>query len=302
MPCAARGGRVIAADVDPVAPALLSAEEGHPLPRVTAPGYLEALLALVRRSSVRLLVPTIDTELEALARAKEALGAEGCLVVSSTPAFVEATGDKWESWKLFSTLGIPTARTWFPDNALRDPGALPERVIVKPRRGSASQGVFQLERAQLLSVLPMVDHPIVQELLEGPEVTVDVLYGPDGALLHYVPRVRVKAIGGESVIGRTIDDRPFRDEMRDALGALGQAGARLVITAQLFLTPRGPVFTEVNPRFGGGFPLGHAAGGRYPEWLVAWAAGETMPLTLGAYERDLVMTRYYAELFVRGEA
>ena len=63
-----------------------------------------------------------------------------------------------------------------------------------------------------------------------------------------------------------------------------------------------PRFTEVNARFGGGVPLGIAAGVDSPRWLLAHAAGLDVELPpLGSYEVDLYMTRYDESFFVREE-
>jgi carbamoyl-phosphate synthase large subunit len=68
------------------------------------------------------------------------------------------------------------------------------------------------------------------------------------------------------------------------------------VTLQAFLTDEGPLLSEINPRFGGGFPLTLAAGGDYPEWIMQMLEGRCVPPRLGDYEVDLYMTRYHAEL------
>jgi carbamoyl-phosphate synthase large subunit len=75
---------------------------------------------------------------------------------------------------------------------------------------------------------------------------------------------------------------------------LGAAGP---LTIQAFLTPQGPVLLEVNPRFGGGFPLALAAGGTYPAWLLDMVAGVPVEPRLRAYEPGVYMTRHYVERF-----
>jgi carbamoyl-phosphate synthase large subunit len=137
----------------------------------------------------------------------------------------------------------------------------------------------------------------VQERLRGIEITIDALLDNDGEPLHYVPRQRIKTVAGESVQGVTIDDSKERSWIIAMLSVAGHLGATGPITAQAFLCPRGPVLIEINPRFGGGFPLGYAAGARYPEWLVDACHGEVIPLTLGEYTRGLFMTRSHAEQF-----
>jgi len=283
----------VAADSDALAPALRFADHACVVPPIRADNYLEALLEVVRSHGVRLLVPTIDTELDFLARNLAEFEAEGCRVVSSLPHFVRKTADKWLTHEMFVGSAIPGPVSWLPGDGCRRGGR--GEVVVKPRCGSASRSVFIVDATLTDAALRLVPDAILQERLTGAEATVDVLYDDHGELLHYVPRLRLKAIGGESVVGRTLDDTSFRCELLRVLRLLGTLGARLMITVQMFLTDRGPMFTEVNPRFGGGFPLGHAAGARYPEWLVAWASGCDLPLELGHYRRNLVMSRYYSE-------
>jgi hypothetical protein len=56
--------------------------------------------------------------------------------------------------------------------------------------------------------------------------------------------------------------------------------------------------TDVNPRFGGGFPLPTAAGSRYPELALALAAGEQLEPRLGDFREGVVMTRFFSELIL----
>ena len=54
--------------------------------------------------------------------------------------------------------------------------------------------------------------------------------------------------------------------------------------------------TDVNPRFGGGFPLPLAAGGRYPELALALARGERPEPRLGDFREGVTMTRFFSDL------
>jgi len=54
--------------------------------------------------------------------------------------------------------------------------------------------------------------------------------------------------------------------------------------------------TDVNTRFGGGFPVPLAAGGRYPELALALARGERPEPRLGDFQEGVVMTRYFSEV------
>jgi carbamoyl-phosphate synthase large subunit len=104
-------------------------------------------------------------------------------------------------------------------------------------------------------------------------------------------------MAGESIQGVTIDDAELRPWLLSVLDALSAIGAIGPLTLQAFLTEDGPVLIEVNPRFGGGFPLTNAAGGTYPEWIVEMLAGGAFAPRFGEYRRGLYMTRYYAETY-----
>jgi carbamoyl-phosphate synthase large subunit len=294
----ARGGRVLASDVDPLAPALYLADVALKIPRTGDPSYIEALLEAVARYAILLIIPTIDTDLPVLAQTRAEFVALGCRVVVSSESFVAITLDKHQAGVTFGSKGIQVPRSWLPP--LDQVGQLPSRIIVKPRRGSASQDVYHVAREKLDVISGLMVDPMVQEVLTGPEITIDALLDFEGRPIHYVPRRRIRTSGGESIQGVTLDHDPLLEdwiehvlELTSAMGALGP------LTIQAFLTPSGPVLSEINPRFGGGFPLALAAGGAYPAWLLEMVAGRRVPPRLGEYESGLYMTRHYVEQFTR---
>src|SRR5439155_24003742 len=90
----AGAGRVRAADAGGTAAAIHEADEGFGLPRCDSTDYVPALLAICRRESVALVVPTIDPELPVLGRAREAFAPEAVLLAASGPATNDIAFDK----------------------------------------------------------------------------------------------------------------------------------------------------------------------------------------------------------------
>ena len=293
-----RGGRVVAGDVDALAPALYVADEAVQIRRAADSDYISGLLEIVARYEIALVVPTIDTDLEVLAAAQPDFAALGCRVAVSSASFVATNADKYDAGVAFANAGIAVPRMWLPP--IGNPGELPEFVFVKPRRGSASKDVHRIGRQELDAVLPSVPGPVVQEELVGPEITIDALLDFGGRPIHFVPRVRIRTLAGESIQGRTLDhDDAFETWIERILGACSEMGASGPLTLQAFQTDRGPVLSEINPRFGGGFPLGLAAGASYPEWLLDMLAGVEVRPRLRDYETGLYMTRYHVEHLTR---
>ena len=294
----ARGGRTLAGDVDGLAPALYLADEAVRTRRSDDSRYVEDLLATVGRHRIRLLVPTIDTDLPTLARHAASFGAAGCTVAISSASFIDTTMDKHRTGMAFGAAGIRVPRSWIPP--LPPPAELPSEVFVKPRGGSASQDIYQIDRAQLDGVLRLIHEPIVQEVLTGPEITIDALLDLDRRPVHYVPRRRIRTLGGESIQGVTLDHDPiFQTWLEAVLDLCAEMGALGPLTLQAFVTADGPVLSEVNARFGGGFPLALEAGGDYPGWLLDMIDGIDVAPRLGAYEPGVFMTRANVERFVR---
>ena len=291
----ARQWRVLAGDRDPLAPALYLADEGIKLPALADPAYIETLLKIATDRSVRMIVPTIDTELGLLSRHAAEFREHGCVAVISSPRMIEIAGDKWKTANEYAAEGIRTPRSWLPEAF--DLNELPEHLFVKPRDGSASQHTYSVKRSNLLRKLSEVPNAIVQEKLLGPEVTIDGLIDFDGHPIHYVPRTRIKTIGGESVQGVTIAGDEIRDWLIRCMEVTAGFGAIGPVTLQAFLTPDGPVLTEINPRFGGGYPLTAAVGGNYPQWLLEMLDGKKFAPCFGAYKKNVYMTRYYMEHF-----
>ena len=294
---AARNGGTFAGDRDPLAPALHLADDAFVLPPIEDPTYIDALLSIVKRRKIKLLVPTIDTELPFLAANAHAFQSIGCTPLISSKKLVDISGDKWLTVSTFSELGFRMPRSWLPGTA--EKGVLPEALFVRPRAGSASQNAFRADRDDLEARLPGIERPIIQEYIEGREITIDALIDFDGNPVHYVPRLRLRTLAGESIQGITISDEDLGDWILELLHAVARMGGRGAVTLQAFLTPEGPVFSEINPRFGGGFPLAQEAGGRYPEWILRLLEGKAIPAKIGEYEKGLRMTRYFSEEFTR---
>jgi carbamoyl-phosphate synthase large subunit len=106
----------------------------------------------------------------------------------------------------------------------------------------------------------------------------------------------IESKGGESIKGMTIKDPDLIEFARAASEALKIIGPANV---QCFREPDGTLqVTDVNPRFGGGFPLPTAAGSRYPELALALANGEVLEPRLGDFREGVVMTRYFSQVIL----
>jgi carbamoyl-phosphate synthase large subunit len=284
------GARTLAVDLDPLAPALYHADAHAFVPRVDDPTYVEALQALVYEHEISLVVPLTDLDHGVLSRAKDRLGA---LVLLPEPEIVDALADKWLAHTLFVERGIGSPQTWLPDDL---PGDLQFPVLVKARKGFGSRGIYRCKDARELEFFLdyATEDSMVQEACRGEEFSIDVFCDLESRCLNAVPRTMIESKGGESIKGMTIADEELIEVGRHVSETIGLVGPANV---QCFREPDGTHrVTDINPRFGGAFPLPTAAGSRYPELALSLAAGEHPEPRLGDYRAGLYMTRFFGEL------
>jgi len=161
--CQHWGWRVIAGDCDALAPALYFAHEAIRLTPVNNADYIPQLLRIVEKHSVRLIVPTIDTDLLVLAQHAPEFLEHGCAALVSSAGFVAIARDKWLLTQRFGAEGVAVPKSWLPEQI--DCGELPEDLFIKPRDGSASQNALPTTRDDLPQVLGRVPCAIIQERL-----------------------------------------------------------------------------------------------------------------------------------------
>lgn len=284
------------ADHSATAPAMSFVDRAVVVPLVSDPGYIDAMIGLVRKHDISLLIPLLDQDLLPMAVASDEFAAAGCRVVISSARTVATCRDKLLACHHLIGAGIDTPRTWTMSEARsRHRHRFP--YFVKPRCGSASTGLHLVENATELALVDRwVADPIIQEHLVGPEFTLDAYTGLDGKPHCVVPRRRIRVRGGE-VVESQIAIEPD----------LIQIGCRVVksldrcmgvVTIQLIRRPGGaPAVIEINPRFGGGVPLSIAAGADMPRWLLEEHLGRRPRIPQTVKQNGLMMNRYDQSVF-----
>ena len=290
------GATTIGCDLDRLAPALHTVDHAAISPRVDDPAYVSFLADLVRTHDVRLIVPLTDLDQEILVTHASDLAP--ALVLAPPAAVCRAMGDKYLAHQFFVAHDIASPRTWLPSDLPED-ARYP--LLVKVREGFGSRHIHRAttpeELAFFLAYTPV--DSMVQEVCLGEEFSIDVLCDLDGRCLNAIPRTMIQSKGGESIKGMSIQDAELiahGAHVAETIGIVGPANV------QCFREPDGSLpVTDVNPRFGGGFPLPLAAGSRYPELALALARGERPEPTLGVFQPGVVMTRFFGEMcFVSG--
>lgn len=290
-------GKIVTTDIQSNAPAPFVSDDQELVPRVTDPSYIDTLKEICKRHNIRLVIPLIDTELVLLARHRDEFAEMGVTLLVSSVETNEICFDKRKTHDFFISAGLRTPAILDHQKILANPNAK-YPFLLKPAEGSSSVGVTKIENAtQLAFFLEYVKQPILQELVEGEEFTLDVLADFDGNVCCVVPRLRIETRAGEVSKGMTVKNPALIDAgvkvVENLPGALG------CITVQCFLTLDGEIkFIEINPRFGGGFPLSIQAGADFPRWIIEMMCGRKPQIACDSWQDGLVMLRYDDAIFV----
>ena len=99
------------------------------------------------------------------------------------------------------------------------------------------------------------------------EYTVDMYFGRDNRLKMAVPRERIEIRAGEINKGRTHKGY-LLDYLREQLDHIDGCVGTICVQAFYNEATHDVVGIEINPRFGGGFPLSYAAGANFPQFII----------------------------------
>ena len=285
--------RVHTTDLLPeLAPACYVSDQAFKIVPIADPDYIDRLLELCISNRVKMVVPTIDTELLLLAKNKGRFAEAGIAVVVSSPELVTDCGDKMASNLLFERLGFRV-----PELVDMEEPRYP--IFARPKHGSSSKDTFVIANEDYLSpFLANREYFVHQEFLPPErfeEYTVDIYYDRMANLRCAVPRRRMAVRGGEIAKGMTARNRVFEEVAEKMSHLEGAAGC---VTLQVFLEKEtGGIYgIEINPRFGGGYPLSYLAGANYPKMLIEEYLLNKEIGTFDAWEDGLLLLRYDNEM------
>lgn len=301
-------GKVIAADYDDNAPAREFADQFIQAPAVTDTEYKSWLLSTLKGQGIDLAVSINDFELSEWAQL--GVGLEWAPLVRFDADVQAGIEDKFVMAQCFGKAGISTPQTWLgsvPPQKLAET----QKLITKGRFGSASRGLQFTDQAGIADAIGIATNEVtdrkgraahqqselaptelvlVQEMIEGTEYGLDVICDLKGDYAGVLVRRKIAMRGGETDRAESVSPANFEDIARSIAKAVPHPGT---IDVDVIVDAEGtPYVIDVNPRFGGGYPLSHLAGARVPNAYVAWSAGNPVSDEWFEYESGAVVGKY----------
>ncbi len=296
----AGSGRVIATDCSNLAPAVYDADAFYLVPRITAPDYMEVILDICKKEKITGVFSLIDPELSMLAKERDKFLAVGTTPVVSDYDLVETCLNKYRMYELLGRMQIPTGRCYLDKECFYqavETGEISYPVFVKPVCGSASLHINKVEGRKEIEVLyDLYDDLMVQEYMDGQEYGADVYIDMiSGKCTSIFVKKKIRMRAGETDKSVSVKDEKLFALIRSFVESCGFRG---MIDIDIFEIGGVYYISEVNPRFGGGYPHAYACGVNMASSVVRNLEGQENPVDIGNYLENICMMKYN-EIVVR---
>jgi carbamoyl-phosphate synthase large subunit len=289
---------IIGCDITRFSKGLAKVDTPYVVPRANDPRYMESILDICRRHSVKALFSGSEPELKVLSESRESILGEGVFLPINPRPVIDTCMDKKKTFDFFARNGFLFPKTESL-RSIEDAGrwnSFP--AILKPSvGGGGSANTYIVQTAEELEMLSkymlnsdLCPEIIIQEYVGTPEseFTVGVLFDMDG---NFINSIAVKRDLGSALSRRmSAPNRTGRNELGSKLvissgisqgeiGRFPEVSGKCEEIAAAFGTQgptniqcrmhKGEVYVfEINPRFSGTTSLRAMVGYNEPDVLV----------------------------------
>lgn len=296
-------GSVVATDMSELAPAIYEADKYYIVPRMTEPGYLDVILDICKKEKINGVLSLIDPELSLLAKNKDKFEAVGTTVIGSSYELCEMSLDKYEMYKWLKDHDYKCAKSYMDKDEFYadvEAGKANYPVFVKPARGSASIAISKVYDKETIELLFAHDEGLmIQEYLNGQEIGADVYIDMiSGEIVSIFTKKKLKMRAGETDKAVSFKD----DNLFDLIEKfVSEARYRGQIDIDIFDINGEYYISEVNPRFGGGYPHAYECGADHISMIVNNLEGNVNQENVGNYQENVYMMKYNEVMIMKKE-
>lgn len=294
-------GTVVATDASKLGPAIYDADKYYIVPPITEPGYLDIILDICKKEEIGGVLSLIDPELSLLAENEEKFRAVGTTVIGSSYELCEMSLDKYLMYQWLVEHGYHCARSWMDKDAFYravEAGEIRYPVFVKPHRGSASISICKACNRETVDLLfAQRDDLMIQEFLNGQEIGADVYIDMiSGEVVSIFTKKKILMRAGETDKAVSFQD-PKLFELIERF--VLEAGYRGQIDIDIFEVDGVYTISEVNPRFGGGYPHAYECGCDHMKMILNNLRGIANERRIGGYAEGVYMMKYNEVKIIR---
>ena len=287
-------GLVIATDCSNIAPAIYDADKYYITKRIDEEGYLEDILDICVKEKINTLFTLIDPEISLISKNIERFKEIGVMPVVSDYEKVEMCFDKFKMFEFLKNNNFKTAKSYIDKNDFYNDlnaGKINFPVFVKPVKGSASININKIaSKEELEMVWKQSDNLMIQEFMNGQELGADVyidMLTKEPVAIFVKKKIKMRA--GETDKSVSFKDDKLFELIKDFVNKAGFVG---IIDIDIFNIDGEYYISEVNPRFGGGYPHAYESGVNIPKMIINNIDSIENYSQIGNYDEDIYMMKY----------
>jgi len=283
-------GNVIATDMSRMAPALYEADRYYIVPGITDAGYIDGIIDICLKEKINGVLSLIDPELSILAEHADRFEAVGATFIGSSFELCEICLNKYEMYKWLDGHGYKCARSFVDFSEFLD-SRIEYPVFIKPVKGSASIGISRADDERTARFLfDQREGMMIQEFLDGQEIGADVYVDMiSGEVVSIFTKKKLVMRSGETDKAVSFKDSKLFDLIEKFVK---EAGFRGQIDIDIFEVDGDFYISEVNPRFGGGYPHAYECGCDHIRMIMENLSGRINERKIGCYDDGIVMMKY----------
>ena len=287
-------GKVVATDASNLAPAIYEADKYYIVSRIDGPTYIDQLLDICQKEKIDCILSLIDPELSLISKNADRFKSIGVTPLISNYDAVELAFDKYKMFKYLEDNGFKTAKTYIDKNEFYqdlEKGIIDFPVFVKPYKGSASININKVNsKEEIETLFNLSNDLIIQEFMNGQEIGADVYVDPiSEKVVSIFTKEKIKMRAGETDKARSFKDQKLFDLI---VNLVEKIGYKYMIDMDIFRIGNEYYISEINPRFGGGYPHAYECGVNFPKMITSSMNNHENPNTIGAYDENVYMMKY----------
>lgn len=295
-------GKIIATDMSELAPAIYEADKFYIVPSINDPLYIDKIVDICKKERIDALFTLIDPEISLIAKNKERFLDIGVIPLISDYEQVELAFDKFKMFTYLNENNFKTAKSYIDKNLFYqdlDEGKINFPVFVKPVKGSASINISKVNSKKEIDVLfDLYDNLIIQEFLNGQEIGADVYIDPiSKKVVSIFTKEKIKMRAGETDKARSFKDKELFELISRLIEKIGY---QYMIDMDIFKIGNDYYISEINPRFGGGYPHAYESGVKFTKFVINSINNMENQNHIGEYEENIYMMKYNEIMIKRG--
>lgn len=294
-------GKVIATDMSSLAPALYDADKYYIVPRMTENGYIDKIIKICKNEKIDGVLSLIDPELSLLAENRERFEAIGTTIIGSSYELCELSLDKFQMYNWLVCHNYKCAKSYkTKENFYEDymSGKISYPVFVKPVKGSASIAISKVDDMETLDILLNHNNSLlIQEYLDGEEIGADVYVDMiSKKVVSIFTKKKIRMRAGETDKSVSFKDDKLFDYIKKFVEEAGFVGQ---IDIDIFKIAGEYYISEVNPRFGGGYPHAYESGANHIRYIINNLNGNENKESIGSNYKENTYMMKYNEIVIR---